>query len=290
MELFLSTTFYGESNTNLAEILPLLNDINIDGIELGSTHKKTEDLLDVALKYNKRIVTHNFFPPAEDPNFIVNLASEDTNIRNLSLAHARYCIEIASRLGAEVYTVHPGFMAVPTTSNTKFGKYDFNFDNNRTMHRTAFNLMIDSLDKLRSFAIGKGVKLAIETEGSLTNQGVLLMETLSEYDKLFSIMPDNIFLNINLAHTHFASKIHGYTMHEFIDRYRDRIVLAEVSHNDGASDQHLPLVNDSYVFNYLDMLPNVPFILEFRNSKLDQIQKSIALMRSYSKGEFFERN
>mgnify|MGYP006223427539 CR=1 FL=1 len=74
-------------------------------------------------------------------------------------------------------------------------------------------------------------------------------------------------------------------MDDFIKQYYDKIVLVEVSHNNGKIDQHLPLKADSYVFDYLPLLPNVPHILEFRNATVDQIKHSITLMTNFSKND-----
>jgi len=282
MQLFLSTTFYGIERTNLADILPVINKFDLDGIELGSTHKFSDNLDNIVKKgYGGRIVTHNFYPPAKNSSFVINLASENLEIRSSSIAHARHCILEAAKLGAEVYTVHPGFLANPKDSDVKSDNYDFDFSDERMDQDVAFNLMIKSITELRNIAIECGVKLAIETEGSLTKPGVLLMETLAEYDRLFSIFPEDIYLNINLSHTRFAAKAHGYSLNEFIDRYYEKIILVEVSHNDGIIDQHLPLLKSSFVFDYLNLLPDVPYILEFRNANLNQIEQSIALMRAH---------
>jgi len=283
MQLFLSTTFHGNESTDLADVLRLIEGLDLDGVELGSTHRYRPDLEVIVREgFERRLVTHNFFPPAEQPDFVINLAAEDTAARESSLAHARQCIEVAARLGAEVYTVHPGFLAKPASSSPQPGRYDFEFGEERTAHETAFTLMLDALGELGELAAGEGVTLAVETEGSLTNQGVLLMETFEEYDRLFAAIPRNISLNFNLAHTRFAAKAHGYTVDGFLDRYRDRIAVVEVSHNDGYADQHLPLIEGSYVFEHLDQLPDVPLILEFRNASAQQLQISIALMRTHS--------
>ena len=282
MQLFLSTTFYGIERTNLADILPVINKFDLDGIELGSTHNYSQDLVNIVKnEYNGRIVTHNFFPPSKNSSFVVNLASENIEVRENSIAHATHCIIEAAKLGAEIYTVHPGFLANPMTSDAKLGNYDFDFSDEKIDRHIAFNFMIHSITKLRKIAIKYGVKLAIETEGSLTKPGVLLMETLSEYDLLFSIFPEDIYLNINLAHSRFAAEAHDFSLREFINRFYEKIVLVEVSHNDGIIDQHSPLVKGSFVFDYFDILPDVPYILEFRNADLGEIEQSIALMRAH---------
>ena len=79
MQLFVSTTFYKQTATNVAEVLRKLKDLDIDGVELGSTHIFRSDMEDVIRKeWNKRIVTHNFFPPAKDKNFVMNISSNNS--------------------------------------------------------------------------------------------------------------------------------------------------------------------------------------------------------------------
>ena len=230
--------------------------------------------------WKKRIVTHNFFPPTENPNFVMNIASDNDEIRNHSITHAKYCIEVASNIGAEIYTIHPGFLSMPDIRREDNGTYDFNFGPKRLKKRLALDYMFDSLSVLIGTAKDFKIKLAIETEGSLTQLGVLLMETIGEYDKLFARFPHGVYLNLNLAHTRFAAKEHKYDVKEFINRYYNRIALVELSHNNGAIDEHKPLVEGTYIFDYLSYLPDVPYILEFRNATVEQIQHSIDLIRN----------
>jgi len=284
MQLFLSTTFFGTTATDVEKVLRLLDGLSIDGVEIGSTHIHRLDIEDIVCsQWNKRIVTHNFFPPTEDQDFVMNIASENSEIRTLSVNHAAYCIKVASDIGAEVYTIHPGFMADADLCRKNSKTYDFNFGLKRVGREIAFNSMLESISELISIASQYNIKLAIETEGSLTEPNVLLMETIDEYDQLFSKFPEGIYLNLNLAHARFAADEHGYRVDEFIRRYYEYICLVEISHNNGEVDQHQPLVGNSYVFDYLSLLPDVPYILEFRNSSIEQIRSSMQLMRDFVK-------
>ena len=141
--------------------------------------------------------------------------------------------------------------------------------------------MIKSLESLILFSENLDVQLAIETEGSLTKPGISLMENYTEYEELFSIFSNSIKLNLNLAHSTFAAETYDYNLSEFIDKFYDWIIAVEVSHNDGSSDQHSSLIKNSYVFDYINNLPDVPMILEFRNASMNDIKKSISLMREH---------
>ena len=279
MQIFLSTTFYGSTATDIKDVLKLLDKFNIDGIELGSTHLYCVDIENIVRKkWSKRIVVHNFFPPKKDLSFVVNIASDDIDICNQSISYAKYCIKVAASIGAEVYTIHPGFMAIPDLQNKDSDTYDFHFSSKRIQKELAFSNMLRSLSELIDTAKQYHIKLAVEPEGSLTEPGVLLMETMDEYDRLFLKYPEDLYLNMNLAHTRFAAKEHKYDVEEFINRYYDKIALVELSHNNGKIDEHKPLVKESYVFDYLHILPDVPHILEFRNSTGGQGRSSIELI------------
>ncbi|MDA2909516.1 sugar phosphate isomerase/epimerase [Nitrospiraceae bacterium AH_259_D15_M11_P09] len=283
-QIFLSTTFHGTEPTKVDEVLRLLKGLDIDGVELGSTHSWQPDLVGVLQRcWHGAVYTHNFFPPARDRNLVINLASKDEVVLERSLEHAERCIDFAAEIGAELYTVHPGFLAdaEPGSRREKGRCYDFAFSPERTAHDEAFSRMVDSLKLLLDKATKRGCNLAVETGGSLTRQGVLLLEQPEEYEQFFREIPDGVMLNFNLAHTVFATKVHDFSVSEFVQRFGERFAAVELSHNDGVLDQHLPLIADSYVFDYMDALPNVPLILEFRDVSLDEVRESIRLVREH---------
>ncbi|HEU4551135.1 MAG TPA: TIM barrel protein [Rhizomicrobium sp.] len=288
MQIFASTTFLGDSRTRVTDVVRAMRNTSLDGIELGSTHRFEDEAALLAIRdlWPGRILTHNFFPPSEDENFVLNIASTDAEARARSLVQCRYCIRIAAGLGAELYTVHPGFTAVPVEAAAKNrgGYYDFRFDDVRVPHETAFAVMTDSLGELMDEAARAGVTLAIETEGSVTKQGILLMEKPEEYDRLLAALPA-LRLNFNLAHTSLSARVHGFSVSEFVARFGQHFAAVELSHNDGHSDQHAALVPGSYVFDWVGRLPDVPWIMEFRNASVTDLEYSAALIRAAKRGK-----
>jgi sugar phosphate isomerase/epimerase len=283
MQIFASTTFHGTERTRASAVVAMMQSLPLDGIELGSTHVFENEAAILAIRevWKRRILTHNFFPASADESLVLNLAAPDAALRARSLEHCRTCIATAAKLGAELYTVHPGFLAAPLEAASKKGAsyYDFRFAEMRVPHDVAFAAMMESLGALLDAADEAGITLAIETEGSLTKQGVLLMEQPHEYERLFAALP-RIRLNFNLAHTRLSSRVHGFDLDEFIARFGSRFAAVELSHNDGQSDQHAPLVHDSYVLSWIDKLPDVPFIMEFRGATLADLERSASLIRS----------
>lgn len=281
MQVYASTTFLGTGATDLAEPLGLLADIDLDGVELGSTHRWRGDLAaEVARLWSKPMLTHNYFPPAKD-DMILNIASADTEIRSRSIAHMKHCLAFAADIGATLYTIHPGFLAEPKAAGNDPAarRFDFQFDGNGTPHARAFQLMIDALKDLVEAAAASGVRLAIETEGSLTSAGVTLMEEPAEYDRLFDAIPEGLSINLNLAHSSLAAKGRGFDLGDFVDAIVPRIAAVEISHNDGHGDQHRPLEPDAPVLDWIPRLPDVPLILEFRCAAAADIRRSAQILR-----------
>ena len=64
--IYVSTTYYGAKRSDLFKVLTELNKLDIDGIEIGSTHtyKNKKDLEKLFSKPKwKNLFIHNFFPP-----------------------------------------------------------------------------------------------------------------------------------------------------------------------------------------------------------------------------------
>lgn len=281
MQIFASTTSLGRGCTDLADILPGMMDLGLDGIEIGSTHRWRPDLACIIKRHwPARVLTHNYFPPAL-ADLVINLASPDAGVRQASIAHARACIDFAADLGAELYTVHPGFMATTATAATRRTPdvaFDFDFVGTSVPYEQAFVLMRDALGDLLDHARRAGVRLAIETEGSITRPGMLLMERPDEYRRLFSELGARLLLNFNLAHSSLAAKLHGFGLSAFIAEFGQRFAAVEVSHNEGEQDDHQPLIAGSYVFRWLPLLPDVPLILEFREASTSDLRRSAEML------------
>tara|TARA_Y100000813_G_scaffold189869_1_gene165493 strand:- start:41 stop:913 length:873 start_codon:yes stop_codon:yes gene_type:complete len=284
MQVYASTTFLGTAPTPVEEPLALLaREVeDLDGVELGSTHIWSGDIpRAVVAAWNKPVITHNYFPPARE-SMVLNIASPDPEIRDASIRHMTYCLEVAAQLGAPLYTIHPGFLAEPKVAapDAAGRKFDFGFQGATTPYERAFELMVDALGRLCDAAAAHGVALAIETEGSLTSRDVTLMERPEEYDRLFDALPTGLHLNLNLAHTSLAAKGHDFDVADFVTRFKDRIAAVEISHNDGFGDQHRPLEADAPVLDLIPLLPAVPLILEFRCATTSDIRNSARLVRA----------
>jgi sugar phosphate isomerase/epimerase len=136
-----------------------------------------------------------------------------------------------------------------------------------------------SLKKITKYALSKKIKIAIETEGSIQKNDFLLMQTPNEYKMLFKEIPNNLYVNLNIAHTYFASICYKFSIKNFFNLINSRVAAVELSCNNGTHDQHLPLSFNSKNLLLLKLIKKKPIILEFRNSTLEKIKSSIEIIK-----------
>ena len=143
--------------------------------------------------------------------------------------------------------------------------------------------MHDSLEDIVQHAKASSVKIAIETEGSFHKRDHLLMQRPEEFNDFCSrYKASEIGINLNIGHLTLAAKAFGFNPTEFVNEIAGYIVAMELSHNDGNTDQHLPLQYDGW---YWDMVLDSRFsdafkILEYRNTSIDDMVKSIKLFEA----------
>ncbi len=283
--IFISTTYHKKENINLKEILSEISNLKIDGVEIGSVHKfdTRKNYKNIIKKnFKKKILIHNFFPPTKNKNFVINIASNDQKIRDESVNLVLKNINFAESVGASIYTFHPGFLSsLKPQKNIKKKNYDFNFSNKDTLnHKKSFQNMVNSLKKITQYAKDKNIKIAIETEGSIQKKDFLLMQKPDEFIKLFKIIPKNLWINFNVAHSYFASKSFNFNFNNFIKIIKKKIIAVELSCNNGINDQHLPIKLKSKNLKFIRDFKNIPIILEFRHSSLQDLKKSINILNS----------
>ena len=281
-QVFVSTTFVKDQQ-KLSYALDMLRNLNIDGVELGSNHCFEEDYSYIH-EYNYRYLTHNYFPIPRN-SFVINLASNDSEIRHKSLAHAKKAIDFSAENNCEIYTVHPGFVTDPLGAGMARDNYDFNFSDDvitKKMVKDATDNLYKSLDKLVNYSKGKLVNLAIETEGSRSHYNKLLMQKPEDYASLFEkFSPYDIGINLNIGHLALARNEFNFCALEFCEFISEYVIAMELSHNNGHEDEHLPLINEEWYWQIIldDKFLDVPKILEFRNTSISEINKNILLMK-----------
>jgi len=276
---YVSTTF-AQNGSNINDVLNLCEKHNIHNIELGSNHAFLVDPVSVIRGRNLNFLTHNYFPPGKD-SFVLNIASLDPVVKQKSIDFVLNSIRFTSDVGSMLYTIHPGFLVDPTKFTSKQNNYDFNFENkNVDDYNKTFNSLLESLSVIYDFAKNNNVKVALETEGSITKSKYLLMQRPEEFSVLFDkINNHDVLVNLNIGHLLLASNACSFKICDFLDVVKDNVVAMELSHNNGSQDEHKPLVLGEWYWGVINdkRFHNAYKILELRNLDVLHVLENLNL-------------
>ena len=281
--LTISTTFMSDGEP-LFKALDLCESVGIKSIEIGSNHsfEKNYDYLN---DYNFNFIVHNYFPIPKN-SFVLNIASFNPEIRLMSINHIKKAIDFCLKIGAGLYTFHPGFLSDPKGSNLAKNNFDFQWDEKqleKASHTKAKELMFLALDEVVKYAMSKRIKVAIESEGSVSKKDHLLMQQPKEYEEFMkNYSVDDIGVNLNIGHLNLAANAFNFNRSDFVDLIQKYIIAMELSHNDGKEDQHLPLESDAWYWNLIKdaRFESKHKILEFRNTSIHDIAKNILMIQN----------
>ena len=286
MSLYISTTF-AKDKTPVTKVLETLIKKKIYNIELGSNHIWQENILKKIKKYDHNFLVHNYFPVPKK-NLIVNIASQDKQIRKKNINHIKNSIQFCKRIKSKLYTFHPGFILDPVSQNKSKKNYDFIFNKNdkhKANYEICFNNMVSSLKNIVEYAKKNKVRIAIETEGSRKKSFSFLYH-YKEYQKLYTIFKTSDFgLSLNIGHLNLASKSLNFNKYKFVKILQKHIVAIEMSHNNGIYDEHKPLIKNAWYWKIINNknLRKTYKIMEFRNTPINKILKTIKLYNEKKK-------
>jgi sugar phosphate isomerase/epimerase len=278
---YVSTTFI-EDKKSVFKAINLLTQKKIFNIELGSNHvwEKKLNLLKLK-KFN--LCVHNYFPVPKK-NLVLNLASQNSKIREKSIYHVKKSIIFCKKVCANLYTFHPGFLTDPDGISISKKNYDFLWNDKKLANKNyskSWQAMLKSLREIVKYAKWHKVKIAIETEGSIKAKNHLLMQKPSEFSKLYKIFDKkDLGINLNIGHLNLASKAFRFNKFKFIELFSKYIVGMELSHNFGKKDDHLPIRKGSWYWKIIQdaKYAKIPKILEFRNTNISKIKKTYKMV------------
>lgn len=284
MPVFVSTTFM-PLESSIIEAVSMLKKYNIFNIELGSIHRPQDNLIMELNKLGCNYMTHNFFPPEEE-RLILNIASKNEDVINKSLDFIKNAIDFAIGIGAQIYTIHPGFLAEPTDESRSSDNFDFNFlpADPQTLsmeYDKCYGIFLGSLKRISQYIENKPIKIAIESEGSVSKKEFMFFSKPHDFSRLLDEdLSEKIGINLNLAHLNLAANAWGFDKAETIELLRPKIMAVEVSHNNGMEDDHCALNPGSW---YMDILKDeyfktIPVVFEGRNLAVDEVCASYKLL------------
>lgn len=232
------------------------------------------DLLELKEKYSLNYRCHNYFPPPKRP-FVLNLASLNDEIFQMSFDHLEKAISLSNRLGADKFAFHSGFFIdIRLSEIGKKLSRDKLFDKEESLER-----FCNAYDIIKRKA--KNVSLFIENNVfSKTNadtydgKNPFMMTNFDEYKSLKEKINFNLLLDV--AHLKVSAKTLGLDWKEEFENMMSVSNYIHVSDNDGFHDLNNQLTKSSSLLSMLKRsdTKNKDFTLEV----YDEIS---AIKRSY---------
>ena len=155
MDIYISTLCF--SGTPISEILDKAdaNNFNLE-FSSGLPYDPNNIKYFNNFKNNFKLL-HNYFPAPNVP-FVINLASENKVVRELSLNHCLNNIELSAKNNINFYSAHSGFCVDPESNKLgKFIQVEKKFQ--RSKH---LDIFLESLNKILTFAESLKVNFYIE--------------------------------------------------------------------------------------------------------------------------------
>ncbi|MCP3851065.1 MAG: sugar phosphate isomerase/epimerase [Gammaproteobacteria bacterium] len=246
------------------------------GTEYYDTFEK--DLLELKDKYNLNYICHNYFPPPKN-HFVLNLASLENEVYEISFNHLVNAIELSKRLGAKKFAFHAGFFLNIQTNEIgkKISKHIL-FD--KSMSIKKFQFAFKALEK-----VADTLELYIENNVfSDTNQKTFgekkpfMLCDFEDYQQLHNEFKFNLLLDI--AHL----KVSSHSLNQDFDSELTNMIgttdYIHISDNDSLHDINDTLIKDSDLVNRLKKynLKNKYFTLEVYND-IDKLKNSFEILQ-----------
>ncbi len=279
MSLYVSTTYFGDGS-QVQYALRDLEKLKIKKIELGSNHSSVKNNK-LNLKKNTKYIVHNYFPP-EEKDFILNIASTRSQVRDKSIAFIKSSIIWCQKNDIKFYTIHPGFFAEaisPLGYGGQKRNFDLNFDKKSIVLKNRRKTLDETsriIKHLYDFANGR-TQLLIENQGSITSHNFTLFDSYDELKRLKKNVGLKLKFNFNLAHA-YLSGINITDKKTFLEFYEDSPFF-ETSEIRSIYDSHLPLKAGNgrilkLLKEYKSLFRKSNGIFEYRNIEAEKLLKS----------------
>jgi len=219
---------------------------------------------------------HNYFPAPAIP-YVINLASSNKKIRELSIAHCINGLKLSKKIGAEFYSAHAGFCIDPKPSElgsslTLTKEYD------RESH---FKLFINSLADILRVAKKLNIKFLIENnvlskKNYLMHKNPLLGVSSEGLLNIFSkINSENFGLLFDTAHFKVSCNTLSLVTDVEYNKIAHLVHAIHHSDNNGEEDSNSVLGPNYWFTQYYASSKSLIHVLEVKKLNLKEINQQL---------------
>ena len=273
-KIFLSTTCF--SSKNLIEILNTCRTNQILNLEISGNinylnDRSLKNLFDQYEDINLRF--HNYFPVPKN-HFVLNLAHKET--KEKSLINLIKGGEYSKNYGGNIFSFHAGLRFNPKMSSlgSEQKKYE------STSYDESYKILEQSIIKLQNNNKNK-IKLCIENN---VVENYNKSNSKSRY--IFSDLSDKQYINhyiktykinilLDFAHLKVSSNSLNFDPYEFIDEYKNSIIIAHISDNDGLTDSSKKITKKSWFWKTINWKKLNYISLEVKNYNINELKKQV---------------
>lgn len=257
MRIYLSTlNFMTREQRKISDIVPIMLDAGITNIEISSGHPYEAGLEERMIDWcsEAKILFHNYAPPSEN-NILLNLSSRIPSVREMTSDFIKERILLCKKLGIDYYSFHAGFCV-----EYEFGKKNYS---NIMQRRDALDVYIKEFRDIADFSKRNGIHIGVENHVSRPDtQQFLFLDDIDDFAYFFNHLDSNhIHLHLDVGHLNVSSNTRSFSKQEFMKKFSDKIIAVHVHDNDGLSDDHNPITNDSWFLPKLQELNNLKHII-----------------------------
>ena len=271
-------SFLGSSISEIVKVAEY-NNLNIEfssGLPYDPSNINVFNEFKTGLK-----LIHNYFP-APKHQFVINLASSDKKIRELSIQHCISNLKLSAKNNLKFYAAHSGFCVDPKPNNLGgFIHIDKNYD--RSYH---IEIFLDSLKQILSNANILGVDFYIENNVISKNNYVknsntnsFLCCTADEINYIVDTINDDRFgLLLDTAHLKVSSSTLDLDPNCEVNEILHHIRAIHHSDTNGLDDSNDILTDDYWFLKFKEHFNLWDHIIEVKDISVKEINEQIRIL------------
>lgn len=218
-------------------------------------------------KNDAKFSVHNYFPPPIEP-FVLNLASQDNQIYELSRKHILNSIDLSKELNSNYYSFHAGFLIDPKVEELgrKVGVKKL------SPRKQSLNLFIERVNEVAEYAERIGIEILLENNVISENNFLrfksnpFLMADTNECVEIMKNTNSNVNLLVDVGHLKVSANSLGFKKQDLLKRCSQWIKAFHLSDNDGKRDSNNKVSFDSWFWPYINKELDY-YSLEIYNTK-----------------------